>query len=363
MPQDLSRKSMIAASLGAAAAAGLDARMVVAQAASDPTEPSPALLRALKSGIPPNDGLAHPIPYRPPLGAGKDRALALGGGAIYLVSFYSGYFTSLAANGVDLKLADIVVGTSAGTVGNYAILMDQLQRMKTEVEALGKFPATMNYPLANPPFSVMRADFVGNNLPTATVANIQALGRAAMAAHTPPVAAWQHLLNRICGAGKAWPSPKFHTTSIDCYTAERLVVSAKDGVPAIDAISASSSWPGLAGPTRLKDRTAMDGGTCESSTHSDVVAGAKRVLIVSLASGNDTRDAEQGLRLSHFPNSLLQEVKNLEAGGSKVMLQVVGCPPGYSKISLVDPALIPVAIKYGVARGVSDAPKIKAFWD
>jgi NTE family protein len=241
--------------------------------------------------------------------------------------------------------------------------MDQLERMKTEVTALGKFPATMNYPLANPPFSVMRANFVGNNLPTATIANIQALGRAAMAAHTPPVSAWQHLLNRICGAGKLWPSPKFHTTSIDCYTAERLVVSAKDDIPAIDAMSASSSWPGLAGPTRLKDRTAMDGGTCESSTHSDVVAGAKRVLIVSLASGNDRRDAEQGLRLSHFPNSLLQEVKNLEAGGSKVLLQVVGCPPGYSKISLVDPALIPVAIKYGVDRGVSDAPKIKAFWD
>ncbi|MGA8532968.1 MAG: patatin-like phospholipase family protein [Candidatus Tumulicola sp.] len=353
---------MIAASLGAAAAAGLNPGSMVAQAAPAAAGPSTALLAALKSGIPPNDGLAHPIPYTPPLGTGKDRALALGGGAIYLVSFYSGYLTSLAANGVDLRLADIVVGTSAGTVGNYAILMDQLDRMKAEVERLGKSPATMNYPLASPPFSVERADFVGNSLPTASVANIQALGRAAMAAHTPPVAAWQNLLGRVCGAGKAWPSPKFHTTSIDCYTAQRLVVSAKDDIPAIDAMSASSSWPGLAGPTRLKDRTAMDGGTCESSTHSDVVAGAKRVLIVSLASGNDRRDEEQGLRLSHFPNSLLQEVKHLEAGGSNVMLQVVGCPPGYAKISLVDPTLIPVAIKYGVARGASDAPKIKEFW-
>lgn len=361
MPDDISRKSMIAATLGAAAAAGLSAESVVAQAASG-AEPSPSLLEALKSGIPPSDGLTHPIPYTPPLGTGKDRALALGGGAIYLVSFYSGYFTSLAANGVDLKLADIVVGTSAGTVGNYAILMDELDRMKAEVEAIGKSPAKMDYPLANPPFSVMRANFVGNNLPTASVANIQALGRAAMAAHTPPVTDWQHLLSRICGAGNAWPSSKFHTTSIDCYTAQRLVVSAKDNISAIAAISASSSWPGLAGPTRLKDRTAMDGGTCESSTHSDVVAGARRVLIVSLASGNDQRDAAQGLRLSHFPNSLLQEVKNLEAGGSKVMLQVVGCPPGYAKISLVDPALIPVAIKFGVDRGVTDAPKIKAFW-
>ena len=82
------------------------------------------------------------------------------------------------------------------------------------------------------------------------------------------------------------------------------------------------------------------------------------MLIVSLASGDDERDNAQGLRLGHFPNSLLQEVKNLEAGGSKVMLIVAGCPPGYAKINLVDPALIPVAIKYGSDRGVSDAPKL-----
>lgn len=43
------------------------------------------------------------------------------------------------------------------------------------------------------------------------------------------------------------------------------------------------------------------------------------------------------------------------------MLIVVGCPPGYTKVNLVDPALIPVAIKFGTDRGVSDAA-IKAFW-
>jgi hypothetical protein len=32
-----------------------------------------------------DDGLAHPIPYTPPLGTGKERALVLGG--VYLLSF------------------------------------------------------------------------------------------------------------------------------------------------------------------------------------------------------------------------------------------------------------------------------------
>jgi NTE family protein len=353
---------MIATSLGAAAALGLESGPTIGRAADAPSAPSAQVLAELKSGIPPNDGLAHPIPYTPALGAGRDRALALSGGALYLVAFYSGYFSSLAANGVDLKLADVMVGTSAGTVASYAILMDQVARMKARMEAFGKDPASIGYATMNLPFSRMRAGYVGNSLPTASAQNIQALGRAAMAAVNPPVGDWQKLLTSITGAGKAWPSPKYHTTSIDCYTGQRLVVSAKDNVPAIDAMCASSSWPGLAGPTRLKDRTAMDGGTCQTSTHADVVAGAKRVLIVSLASGDDQRDAEQGLRLSHFPNSLHKEIANLEAGGSKVMLQVVGCPPGYAKVDLVDPALISVAVSYGTDRGVSDAPKIKAFW-
>jgi NTE family protein len=353
----LTRGGAIASAAGAMAALGLGATGMVR--AATPSASTPA--SSLASGIPPNDGLAHPIPYTPPLGVGKERGLAMSGGAIYLVSFYSGYLTSLAKNGVDLGLADVMVGTSAGTLGTYAILAGSAARMKAEMQVIGKYPASMNYAL-NPPFSSKRADYVGNNLPTASVQNIQQLGRAAMAARTNPVGEWQALIKRLTGAGTAWPSPKFHTSAIDCYTGQRLIVGPQNGVAALTAMSASSSWPGLAGPTWVKDRLCMDGGTCATSTHSDVCGGAKRVLIVSLASGDDERDAAQGLRLSHFPNSLHQEIKDLEAGGSQVLLIVVGCPPGYSKVNLVDPALIPVAIEFGTNRGVSDAAKIKAFW-
>jgi NTE family protein len=352
---DISRKAMIASGVGAIAALSLSRKATAA-------DMSAAEQSALATGIPPDDGLAHPIPYTPGLGIGKERGLSMSGGAIYLVSFYSGYLTSLAQNGVDLNLADVMIGTSAGTLGTYAVLTGAAARMKAEMTAIGKFPATMNYSL-NPPFSSIRAGYVGNNLPTATVQNIQELGRAAMAAQTNPVAEWQAVINRLTGAGKAWPSPKFHASAIDCYTAQRLIVAQEDNIAAIDAMSASSSWPGLAGPTTLKDRRCMDGGTCQSSTHADVLGGTKRALIISLASGDDERDAAQGLRLSHFPNSLNQEIADLKAGGSQVLLIVVGCPPGYAKVNLVDPALIPVAIQFGTDRGVSDAAKIKAFWN
>ena len=63
-----------------------------------------------------NDGLAHPIPYAPPPGIGKERGLVLGGGGTYLASWMAGYFTSLKSKGVDVAQADIAVGTSAGSV-------------------------------------------------------------------------------------------------------------------------------------------------------------------------------------------------------------------------------------------------------
>ena len=166
----ITRKALIASGIGAVAALG-----VAGRAFGQGTPNEAAIQAALQSGIPPDDGLAHPIPYTPPLGTGKDRGLALGGGAIYLVSWYSGYFTSLAQNGVDLKLADVMVGTSAGTLGNYAILMDTVAQMKSVMEGFGQSPASMNYSLA-PPFSAQRAGYVGNSLPTASVANIQELG-------------------------------------------------------------------------------------------------------------------------------------------------------------------------------------------
>jgi len=63
-----------------------------------------------------DDGLAHPIPYINPPGKGKDRAIVLGGGSEYMSSFLVGYFHAMLENGVNLRLADIVVGTSDGAV-------------------------------------------------------------------------------------------------------------------------------------------------------------------------------------------------------------------------------------------------------
>lgn len=311
-----------------------------------------------------NDGLAHPIPYEPPQGAGKERGLVLGGGGAYLASWMVGYFTALKSKGVDVAQADIAVGTSAGSVVGAALMGGRLWRLRSELDILGEFPKlfALLIPTMAPNPSQVRARHIANTASQASPDVIQSIGRAAMAARNPAGPSdYFTTVRRLIGEEK-WPSPKLHTTAIDCYTGQRVIVSQSANIPINEACAASSSLPGSMGPTWLKERLCMDGGICQTSTHSDVVAGVKKALIVSLTDGSS--DAVKiGLRTSGLPNTLQDEVKALQAGGSKVMLKVVGLLPGITHVdSLMDPKWIEPCLKNGHERGLADAGEMAAFW-
>ncbi|MGU3495004.1 patatin-like phospholipase family protein [Xanthobacteraceae bacterium A53D] len=343
--------------LVAGAAATLAAPSSMSFAQSAPSAPAPAAGAW-------NDGLAHPIPYTPPLGTGKERGLVLGGGGAYLASWMVGYFSALKSKGVDVATADIVVGTSAGSVVGASLMGGHLWRLSAELDFLGTFPKlfAMLIPTLAPNPSQLRARQIANTATDATPEVIRSIGRAAMAARNPAGSAqYETTVKRLIGE-ETWPSAKLHTTANDCYTGERIVVSQANGIHINDACAASSSLPGSMGPTWLENRLCMDGGICQTSTHSDVVAGVKRALIVSLTDGG--ADAVKiGLRTSGLPNTLQQEVKDLEAGGTRTVLKVVGLMPGLTHVdSIMDPKFIEPCLKNGHERGLADVAEMKAFW-
>lgn len=312
-----------------------------------------------------NDGLAHPIPYRPKLGQGKERGLVLGGGGVYLLAWMVGYFRALKSKDVDLSTADITVGTSAGSFAGAALMSGRLWRLGAEFDVLGEFPKLFAelMPQQKPNPSQIRAATMAVDARNARPDTIRAIGHAAMAARNPDnMMSYPKAVERFIGETR-WPSPKLFTTANDCYTGERVVVSQDDNIPINVACAASSSLPGALGPTFLKDRLCMDGGICQTSTHSDVVGGVKRALIVSLTDGGS--DAVKiGLRTSGMPNTLQKEVKDLQAGGTQVKLKVVGLLPGVTKVdSIVDPKWIAPLLKWGHERGLADADEMKAFWN
>jgi NTE family protein len=337
----------------------------VVMAASLPASQAEAAKQKGVSAAGWNDGLAHPIPYRPSLGSGKERGLVLGGGGTYLLSWMVGYSHALKSKGVDLALSDIVVGTSAGSLMGAVLLSGRLWRLRAEFDLLAEFPKLFAelMPQIAPNASQVRAAKMSVDARNARPETIRGIGHAAMAARNPDnMTSYPKAVERFLGE-TAWPSPKLYTTANDCYTGERLVVSHEDNIPINVACAASSSLPGGMGPTFLKDRLCMDGGICQTSTHSDVVSGVKRALIISLTDGGPDA-VKMGLRTSGMPNTLQQEVKDLRAGGTKVKLKVVGLLPGISKVdSIVDPKWIAPLMKWGYERGLSDSEEMSAFWN
>lgn len=288
-------------------------------------------------------------------GAGKDRALVLGGGGEYFAAWMMGFMQGLEVSGVPTEQPEVIVGTSAGSLVGSVIAGGHLRRLTREFEFFGEFPkllsALVAVPSPNP--SQLRAIELCRRATDARVLTIQGIGRGAMAAKNPEVAKLQKMIGLLTGDTE-WPDPKFHAVTIDCYTGERLVISSTSRIPVTHAVSASMSLPGIFGPTWVGDRLCMDGGMSASSTHSDLVVGARRAVVISLTDGVTPGSP----RFSNIPNDLQRELKYVESKGTKTLL--IAANPG--KVDLISPDDIAAALKAGHERGVKESAAIKAFW-
>jgi NTE family protein len=233
---------------------------------------------------------------------------------------------------------------SAAAAGHIGLLRD-------DIDFFAQFPKLLSdlIPARESNSSQVRARNLAEAAHDASITTIQSIGRGAMAAHNPSVRNLQLMVD-ILSLGRSWPSPRFHATTTDCYTGERLVLSQSSNVPISHAVCASVSLPGVFGPTWIGDRLCMDGAMCSTSTHCDLAAGAGRALVVALT--------DKGLRFSNIPNDIDQELSYVQAAGTKTLL--IAANP--SKVHLLSPAEIEPALKAGRDRAVSEVERIKAFW-
>ena len=261
-----------------------------------------------------------PIPARPPFGIGKNRAIAFGGGGEWFVCWTLAYCAIAQQNGTDLSTADVTVGTSAGSVMGSYLTGHEVAPAYQKFQQLAQDPAVLEKMIVTNTgaASQRRADEVLSAALSTDIATVQQIGRAAMAARNTPTADYVTSLTTLLGRTD-WPSPAHHVTAIDCYSGERVIASHDSGIPIAQACAASSSLPGVNGPVWLGDHYCMDGGVSASSTHSDLLAGAKRVVIFSMMS-HAPKSGSFGFSMRINPQSIHDEVSYLESGGSKVML-------------------------------------------
>ena len=163
-----------------------------------------------------DDGLARPIPEMPTvsdLAKGLDRTLVLGGGGEYYVAWYCGFFHGLYELGVDLNIAEMVVGTSAGSYAGSSLTSGHFQRLRLEFDFFGHFPSLFARlaPVASPNLSQKRAQEINFSVKDGSPASIRAIGRAALAAdNRVNGSAVERLASLLTGdSTTGWPVAKF----------------------------------------------------------------------------------------------------------------------------------------------------------
>jgi NTE family protein len=301
------------------------------------------------------DGLAVPISFESRRGSGESRAVVLGGGGIYFVAWQVAYLSAVQHRGLDLAGAQIIIGTSAGSVVATSLAAGHLRTLSREFEALSAVPVIMGAlaPADNLHPSQQRALDQFSKADNSRPETVRAIGHAALAAQAASANKMRSSISLLLPF-RTWPSPALRVTATDAYTGERVVVGATSGVGVRNAVAASSAVPGLFEPQPIGDRCCMDGGVSGTGVHTDLAAGAERVLVVSLSAH---MTAEAGM--THAAGAVDVERAALAASGSKVL--EVG-PENVDMDTLMDPASARQAMKAGAAAAIRDLPRLTEFW-
>lgn len=303
----------------------------------------------------PPDGLAMPRNFDAGYGEGLASGVSLGGGGVFFVAWQVAYLAALAERGVDLAGAPRVVGTSAGSLVSSVLEAGNIGRFRKEVGFLSRVPKLVGV-LApadklNP--SQERARDLFFLARDAEADTIREIGHAALAARAPGPSVMPRNV-AVMLASRKWPADALHITCVDAFTGERCVVTRASGVNVTRAVAASSAVPGLFTPQPILDRRCMDGGVGGTGTHLDLLAGARRAVVLNLTDGTGV---EVGAMTSK-PGDFLDELAALRASGTEVFHRM---PEKMDLLTLMDPAAVSDAIAMGERQAAADAAELRAF--
>jgi NTE family protein len=305
--------------------------------------------------VPPPDGLAVPHDFGAGHGEGLPFGVSLGGGGVFFVAWQVAYLAALAERGVDLAGAPRVVGTSAGSLVSSVLEAGNIGRFRKEVGLLSKVPKLVGAlaPAGKLHPSQERARDLFFLAQDAEPDTIREIGHAALAAKAPGPSVMPRNV-AVMLASRRWPAAALRITCVDAFTGERCVVTRDHGVPVTRAVAASSAVPGLFTPQPILDRRCMDGGVSGTGTHLDLLAGARRAVVLNLTDG---AGAEVGAMTSG-PRSFLDELDALHTSGTEVFHRM---PETMDLLTLMDPAAVPDAIAMGERQAAADAEELRSF--
>ena len=208
------------------------------------------------------------------------RALVLGGGGITGIAWEIGVLAGLAEVGVDLTGADLVVGTSAGSVVGAQLTsgadLEALFARQLEPPTGEQAARMTRAALARYGWAVLRSrgDDVGFR---------RRVGALALAAEQAGLTPTEQERLDVIGSrlvSREWPDRDLRVTAVDAETGEFRVLDRTSGVPLLQAVAASCAVPGVYPPVTIDGRRHVDGGM-RSAANADLAEGCDRVVVLA----------------------------------------------------------------------------------
>jgi NTE family protein len=282
------------------------------------------------------------------------RALVLGGGGVLGIAWEAGVVAGLGEQGLQVGDADLIVGTSAGSV-----VGSQLAQGKTPAEIVAMVTEPVERDgLLDP--SELDVEAIGKIFmkwaaaPAFTKEVCAEIGGLALAAKTIPEEQWiGPFLER---ATDGWPERPLKVTAVDVGDGSFVAWDRDSGADLGRAVASSCTVPGLFAPVSINGRRYMDGGV-RSIASADLAAGYENVLIIAPISTQPTGIGPAVLR------DLKLEVTALKQDGATVEMVL---PDAASLAAfgpnMMDPAFREASLQAGFRQGREAAGRVRDLW-
>src|ERR1019366_6320384 len=231
------------------------------------------------------------------------RALVLGSGGVTGVAWELGVLAGLAQQGTDLSGADLVVGTSAGSVVGAQLTSGV---SVGELDAAQLAPPGTEIAARMGLLTMLRYGWVLARSRDPVQARAR-FGRMALATRTVSPAERREVIEAGLPVAD-WPRQRLLITAVDAEAGEVTAFDAARGVGLADAVGASCAVPGVWPPVSINGRRWIDGGM-RSAANADLAAGCDRIVVIAPL-----------VRGFHTMPSVARQVAGLRSAGSAVVV-------------------------------------------
>lgn len=272
------------------------------------------------------------------------RALVLGGGGITGIAWMLGVLRGLEQQGIGLSVADVVVGTSAGSVVGAQLTSG------TPVEEL--YDAQLAPPDREIGAELSRLTLLRLLPPLVLPGDGRAkrarIGRMAIKAHAPGDDRRVEVIRSRIGLGE-WPDRRLKVTAVDAESG-RLVVFERGG-PAdlVHAVAASCAVPLVWPPVTIGERHYVDGGI-RTTANVDLAGPCERLVVLAPIPKSLSKRS-----------SIAHQVTRTGADHHAVVAPDAEAVAEIGK-NVLDPAKRADAARTGLRQAVDVAEQVRAVW-